>query len=102
MKQAHILPRFLMAIAGSFISLAIELSACRKIDQVLEETPDLPVEHASQEAKLFTTHPPQHPFVTAIRNRMQRQNGEKPFLKTFIERAGFPRWDKAKVMPCRV
>ncbi len=73
--------------------------SCRKIDQAVAENLPPQEEHANPEAKFFAEHPPQHPIVTAIHGWVKRHNDEKPFIKTFIERAGYPRWDKAKVIP---
>ncbi len=73
--------------------------SCRKIDQAVAKNLPPQEEHANPEAKFFTEHPPQHSLVTAIRDWMRRKNSEKSFLETFIARAGYPRWDKAKAFP---
>ncbi len=87
----------------SFLLLAIlticVYVSCRKIDEAAPESPVTAAEHISPEAKFFNEHPPQHPLVGAIRSWMKRHNDEKPFLETFIARAGYPRWDKAKALP---
>ncbi len=69
------------------------LQACRP---ELSEPPS-PVQGGT-EKRFFNDHASQDPRVIAINQNIYRQEVEEPFVKKFVGWAGFPVWNKAKVL----
>lgn len=82
-----------LLLASLFVfTLPFLLLNCRKIDRVGLTLTDDVVQ------KFFTLPAGADPVVAALSQNMLRQEQGKPYVTRFVRWAGYPRWDKAKVL----
>jgi hypothetical protein len=98
MRKFSTPPGAVIISACLFLLLLITSNACRKIDRQDQRTPA-----GQQENRFFNDHAPVDPLVNAIKSCLQRSNEKTGFVKTAVERAGYPRWNKAfTVSPAQI
>src|SRR5689334_15649173 len=73
-----------------FLSLFIILFSCKKTDAVQDET-TLPVD------KFFSVDLNAPKEIKAIAKALDKQNDQYNYLSSITKRAGYPRWDKARI-----
>lgn len=73
-----------------FLSLIIILFSCKKTDSIRDEAPP-PVDR-------FFSAPSNSPKeIKAIAQALKKQNDQFNYLSSITKRAGYPRWDKARI-----
>jgi hypothetical protein len=76
-----------------FCSTIILFFSCRKTDvQNDSKKPD------ELEERFFTVPAASSPQVKAIAGAVKKQNDKHHFLASLVQKAGYPRWDKAKII----
>ena len=72
----------------SIISLWV---GCKKIDSPQNKS-------STDIVQKFFQYNKADPTVTAIHQKIYRQNQEKPFVTDFVKYGGYPKWEKARVI----
>jgi hypothetical protein len=68
-------------------------NACKKMDS------DVPTQATSEiETRFFNQHVSALPQVKSIAGFLKRENDKNSFVERMVDKAGFPRWDKAIIV----
>jgi hypothetical protein len=72
--------------------LILVLMTCRKTDFKQAEQP---YSSTALDEIFFNYRPPSTPLIVGLRDYVRRENNKYGFVKTVVDRIGFPYWDKA-------